>query len=164
MKTKAEMGERNNLEKQFLAEIVERSKRMDKLRKASVPEVGLFFVYKGKPLVEGAPWTETMSAGGFRTYTVDHPVFWNNLQRNGLVPKDIPYTEIPRGRVTLYDPERRFTLFADKCIIKNKKLVSKIMAQLSLPSNTRVESDDHYRCPGCKPRVTKKQEEMDWDV
>ncbi len=53
-------------------------------------------------------------------------------------------------------------MFADRCIIKNKRLVSAIMKKLTLPKSTRVLPDDHYRCPGCAPRATKEEEE-DWD-
>ena len=106
---------------------------------------------------------EVESHAGFRTYPAGHPGFWRNLQRNGIVPQDVDYDGAPRGRVTFHDPERRFTQFADKCIIRSRKAVRQVMTILSLPPNTRVEKDDHYRCPGCKPRPTKKQEEKDWD-
>ncbi len=66
--------------------------------------------------------------------------------------------------MTFEDAGRRFTLFADRCITRNKRLVSKIMNDLSLPKDTRVLTDDHYRCPKClRKKATRKQEEEDWD-
>jgi hypothetical protein len=148
----------------YLEEAVGKGQRLAALRLSRVQKLGLFFLYKGRLFMEGAPWTEVQSEAGFRTYPVDHPVFWAGLQKKGLVPRGMPYEECPRGRVTHRDATGRFRLFADKCIIKNKKAVSRIMRSLSLPPGTRIERDEHYRCPGCMPRTTKKQEEEDWDL
>lgn len=35
----------------------------------------------------------------------------------------------------------------------NKKLLSRIMAQMSLPFETETSTDDHYRCPACLGRA-----------
>ena len=51
----------------------------------------------------------------------------------------------------MYNPKtRRFTLLADKCILKDKRIVSKIMSEMNLPSkNTDKGTDSHYRCFTC---------------
>jgi hypothetical protein len=49
-------------------------------------------------------------------------------------------------------------------LIKSKRFVSKIMNELSLPKDTRVLADDHYRCPKCfQKKLTRQQEEKDWE-
>jgi hypothetical protein len=88
-----------------------------------MPEVGLFFMVGRKPFVASLPWTEVPSVAGFRTHSVDHYEYWRRLQEVGGVPRDLEYDEAARGRVNYEDAGRRFTLFADKCIIKNKRLV-----------------------------------------
>ena len=60
------------------------------------------------------------------------------------------YEEAPRGRVMYNTKSQRFTLLADKCILKDKRIVSKIMSEMNLPSkNTDKGTDSHYRCFAC---------------
>lgn len=133
-------------------------------KKAKVPRVGLFFVVDGKPIVDGLPWTEVPSLAGFRTSALGHPEFWARLQRGGVVPQGIPYEDCPRGRVNPFDATGRFTLLADRCIIKSKPLLSEIMAGFGLPKGTAVMRDLHYRCAACMGKVpTREQEKEDWD-
>ena len=148
--------------KQFSAaerEIIQRKKA-----KKKVPQVGLFFVVAGQPWVEGNPWTKNPSVSGFRTYPVGHPEYWTRLQSANAAPKDMPYEDVPRGRVNYMDATRRFTLLADKCIIKSKPLVRRIIVALGLPKDTAVVRDLHYRCAACMGKIpTGKQEKEDWD-
>ena len=133
-------------------------------RKTKVPQVGLFFVVGGKPFVEGIPWSENPSVGGFRTFGVGHPDYWRRLQDLGVAPREIPYEDVPRGRVNYLDATGRFPLLADKCIIKRKQLVRRIMAALCLPKGTAVLRDLHYKCAVCMGKVaTRQQEREDWD-
>jgi len=79
-------------------------------------------------------------------------------------PKDMPYEDCPRGRVNRFDATGRFTLLADRCIIKSKPLLSEIMAGFGLPKGTAVMRDLHYRCAACMGKVpTREQEKEDWD-
>ena len=61
---------------------------------------------------------------------------WEQYQRNGIVSREMEYEEAPRGRVMYSTKTRRFTLLADKCILKDKRTVSRIMSDLHLPRNT----------------------------
>jgi hypothetical protein len=142
-----------------------RNRRVTAAKSTKVPKVGCFFVVNGKPWVEGFPWTENLTVGGFRTYAVGHPEYWQRLQGLGVAPKDMPYERFPRGRVNYEDASDSFTLLADSCIVRKKTLVSAIMNELHLPRGTRVLTDDGYRCPKCfRERSTpKKGEEEDWD-
>ncbi len=138
--------------------------RMQETNKAKVPRVGLFFVVGGKPWVHGVPWTEVLSHAGFRTCALGHPDYWRRLLEANAVPRGLEYEDAPRGRVNYHDGSGRFTLFADRCIIKSKRLVTRIMRKLCLPKDTNVDTDSHYccaRCTGKKP--TRKQEREDWD-
>ena len=44
---------------------------------------------------------------------------------------------------------QRFTLLADRCILRDKDLVRTIMSELNLPLNTLAETDVHYQCSHC---------------
>jgi hypothetical protein len=45
---------------------------------------------------------------------------------------------------------RRFMLLADRCILRDKGVVRKIMADLNLPSKTTDKGTDaYYRCSAC---------------
>ncbi len=141
-----------------------RKKSIAGAQKANVPRVGLFFVVNRKPIVDGLPWTEVPSLVGFRTSALGHPEFWARLQQGGAVPQGMPYEDCPRGRVNRFDATGLFTLLADRCIIRSKPMVRKIMAALGLPRGTRVATDSHYKCAVCMGKVpTRKQEKEDWD-
>ncbi len=134
------------------------------MQRTKLPQVGLFYVVDGKPWVEGAPWTENPRVSGFRTYGVGHPDFWMRLQQAGAAPRDLEYEDAPRGRVNYEDASGRFTLFADRCVIRSKRLVSRIIRRLGLPKNAMVVADSHYRCARCMgKKPTRKQEKEGWD-
>jgi hypothetical protein len=118
---------------------------------AKVAEVGIFFVVNGVPLVRGIPWTENPSFAGYRTFPMNHPDFWEYLQRRRLRRWDWRYEEVARGRVNYHEKSGKFNLFADRCIIKKKRLVRAILAAFNLPRDTNVVVSDHYQCLGCLP-------------
>ena len=123
-----------------------------------------FALLGGRPLVEGIPLMQSPSVSGFRTYAVGHPDYWRRLQETGAAPKEIPYEDVPRGRVNYEDGSGRFTLFADLCIVKSTRLVSRLMSKLCLPRNTRIGRDDHYKCARCMGKVpTRQMEKEDYD-
>ena len=51
----------------------------------------------------------------------------------------------------MYDTKaRRFSLLADKCILKDKGVVRDFISKMNLPSkNTDMGTDSHYRCSAC---------------
>lgn len=78
-----------------------------------------------------------------------HAEVWGEYQREGTVPVEMEYEESPRGRVIFHVKTRRFTLLADRCILNDKGIVHQIMSNMSLPKNTKTDSDNHYRCSAC---------------
>jgi hypothetical protein len=44
----------------------------------------------------------------------------------------MPYDKLASGRVTYEDASRKFTLFADRCIIRNKRQVSAVVVQFEI--------------------------------
>jgi hypothetical protein len=78
-----------------------------------------------------------------------HLEVWTLFQRNGTAPREVEYEEPPRGRVVYDTKTQQFILLADRCILRDNGIVSKIKSQMSLPNDTKVDQDNHYRCFAC---------------
>ncbi len=135
-------------------------------RTLTEPEVGIFFLYDGRLIIDGTPLSEAEAYGSFKVYDAGHPSFWRTLQRTGAVPSDVEYDEVPRGRVNYNTKDRKFYVFADACIMKDPQMIDRIKRELNLPlaDTAPPKLDSHYRCPGCiKTEKQREQEEADWD-
>jgi hypothetical protein len=135
--------------RELIAAIQKRAQARAKARVQGAPEVGIFWVVEGKPIVFGDPLSEAEPWGEFKNYRQSHYSLWRFLQRNGAVPQDSEYEDYPRGRVVYNTPTSSFAFFADRCILKNKPMVEHLLSELHLPSSTKTESDPHYRCKKC---------------
>lgn len=131
------------------------------------PRVGIFFVYESRLLIEGTPVNDAQPYGDFVGHAKGHPSFWKGLQRDKIVPRDIEYDEVARGRVGYQKKEDKFYLFLDPCIMANRDIVDQIRRELNLPSAKTAPPmlDAHYHCPGCKKKTKEQleEEEADWD-
>ena len=137
----------------MLDQIAERNQAGALARKAGVPEVGIFWVFNGKLIYDGLPWTQAEGYADFRNYAASHEEHWTVLQRHDIVPRDVEYDEPPRGRIVYRSKERKFYLYADRCILKSKATTDRIISEAKLPrENTVVGSDSHYRCAKCLRR------------
>jgi len=140
-------------ENRLLDEIYQVAQSRRRAKRAGVPQVGIVFVVKNKPFIDSTPVTEAEGYAHFKIHEHGHYQCWGQLQRIKAVPADVEYDEVPRGRAVYDATTRKYTLFLDPCILKNKKLVSRIMAAMNLPfENTETATDDHYRCPKCLSR------------
>ena len=122
-------------------------------RVPGTPEVGIFWVLGKRILLDTTPITEAESWAEFKTHPGDHITVWRTYQRAGAVSEDLEYDDVPRGRVGYNTKTAEYLFLADRCILKNKSLVSKIMRKMNLlHKNTKISSDEHYRCPKCLER------------
>ena len=118
--------------------------------KVAEPQVGIFWLLKGKLLIDRTPLKEAEEYGVFKIHSGNHIAVWGKFQQNGTAPPEMEYEEAPRGRVMYNTKIRRFTLLSDKCILRDKNVVITIMSELSLPSkNTDKGTDSQYRCFNC---------------
>ena len=115
------------------------------------PRVGIFWLVDGEPLIDSTSLSEAEPYGDHLTHPRGHPEVWEQYQRVGAVPADMEYEESPRGRVMCNSKTQRFTLLADRCILRDKNVVRRIMSELKLPRNTETDTDSHYRCRACPP-------------
>ena len=114
------------------------------------PRVGIFWLVNQNVLIDTTLLSAAEEYDHFKIHSGNHISVWENFQQNGTAPREMEYEEAPRGRVMYNAKGQRFTLLADKCILKDKRIVSKIMSEMSLPSkNTDKGTDSHYRCFAC---------------
>jgi hypothetical protein len=114
------------------------------------PRVGIFWVVGRRLLIDSTPVSEAELYGDCKNHPRGHIDRWRQMQTTGVVPLDIEYEEPPRGRVSYNVKKRQFLLLADRCILKKRNLVKKIMRELQLPTETtKFDTDPHYRCYKC---------------
>jgi hypothetical protein len=58
-----------------------RNLAVGRLRLASMPEVGIFWLVDNKLVADSIPWRQADLHGGFYSGKNDHAVFWRTLQR-----------------------------------------------------------------------------------
>jgi hypothetical protein len=116
-----------------------------------VPEarVAIFWLVEGARVIDSTPLSHAEDYGDFKVHAGDHDSVWKRLRQTRAVPAEMEYEEAPRGRVVYNAISHQFTLLADECILRDKKMVRMIISELHLPSDTRTASDDHYRCFRC---------------
>jgi hypothetical protein len=106
-------------------------------------------VVRGKLLIDSTSLGQAEAYGDNLTHPRGHIEVWEQFQQKGLVFPEMEYEEHPRGRVMFNTKTQRFLLLADRCILRDKSIVSKIMSELKLSKGTETGTDEHYRCPTC---------------
>jgi hypothetical protein len=120
--------------------------------------LGERLILDASPLSAAEPYSECL------THHASHIDYWTAQQRIGVLPRDIEYEEPPRGRVVYKTKTQRFQLYADRCILKRKSEVSRIMKAMSLPPKlTDVGTDGHfghYMCTKCMDTSYKLKDDL----
>ena len=131
-------------------------KRRSSCRKrhsSQVGQVGIIFVLGDHVLIESSQLTDAELCAGFANHRNSHEQFWVRLQADGLAPRDEEYIAAPRGRVIYSTQTEQYSLFLDRCILRNPKLVREIRERMNLPNRRLVVlTDGHYRCAFCMGR------------
>jgi hypothetical protein len=118
----------------------------------SAPQVGIIFFFDHKLWIESTPVQKAAGHGNFKDHDGDHVTYWDGLLKEGKVPEDEEYQNVPRGRVVFHADTGRYHLLLDRCILRRKSLVATIISQMGLPANATERSTDfHYRCADCLP-------------
>jgi hypothetical protein len=121
--------------------------------KSIEPCVGIIFLVGKTLLIDRTPVSENEIYGDFRIHERGHDTYWETLKKAGVVPQGSEYDDCPRGRVAYNMKTEQYSLFLDRCILKNKSVVKKIMAELNLPTrSTKADTDSHYKCYRCLRR------------
>jgi len=113
------------------------------------PRLGIFWLVDGKLLSDSAPLSECEQYGDHLNYPGSHIEVWEQWRQVGKAPAESEYEEYARGRVMCDIETKKFTLLADRCILKRKDLIAAIKNELHLPKKTTLGTDPHYRCYTC---------------
>jgi hypothetical protein len=122
------------------------------------PKVGIFWFFNRMLILDATPVSQGEAYGDHVGHAASHIDYWAELQRKRLLPPEVEYEEHPRGRIGYDKREERFWLRADRCILKKKTVLHRIMKAMNLPSDTKIETDPHYCCSVCLCRIAEKQE------
>ena len=122
------------------------------------PCLGIFWLAEGALLIDKAPLSEAEPYGNRLTHRRSHIDVWEEWQRTGKAPAEVPYEQEPRGRVVFDATAETFVILADSCILKGKGLIARIKLELRLPKGTEIGSDSHYRCLKCLRRSADDDE------
>ena len=100
--------------------------------------VGIIF-YHGTLHIDSTPATDAVHYGDLMTHEKGHPDYWEELKQRAVVPSDVEYDEVPRGRVTYAPKLGRALLFLDGCILIRPDLVIQIRKAMHLPPGAATE-------------------------
>ena len=117
---------------------------MKQIDKAGVPQVGIFWIFSGRLLAFGVPYSEGEKSGDFVNIPDGHYETWEQLRKtSGKLPED--YTSYPRGRIVYRIKDQKFLVYLNIKHLKNERIKKKIMKEFRLPAD-QVEfiHDRHY--------------------
>lgn len=115
----------------------------------SGPMVGIFWLLGSRAIVDSTSVEQAGNYGDFKIHEGDHLAVWTALQGKDSVPTDSDYEEYPRGRVVFNRKTGAFTLYADRCILRKKTFIAKLLSLMHLPATTELATDEHYQCYKC---------------
>jgi hypothetical protein len=115
--------------------------------------VGIFWLIGDRLILDTSQLSEAEPYGDCLGHRTSHLDYWTAQQCLGTVSREIEYEAPPRGRVSYNRRSKRFDLYADRCILKRKAVVKRIMEAMHLPaSRTNIGTDGHsghYKCSKC---------------
>jgi hypothetical protein len=123
------------------------------------PSVGIFFIVDGAIIEDKCPIDVAEDYGAALQYG-GHYEYWEALVSSTLSERKFKaraYDAYPRGRVVYFPKEKRFVIYADKCI--DKKMRQNIQAlfglKVTLGLTVFFEYDEHYQCSRCNRYFTE---------
>ena len=126
--------------------------RKRKNAETAAPSIGIMYLVRGKLLIDSTPLAQAGRYGDFAIHEGGHIEYWAELIRSGPVPNS-EYEEFPRGRVAYDIKTGKFMLLADRCILRRKGIVRKILSRLQIPpKSTDISTDSHNLCFRCLGR------------
>jgi hypothetical protein len=116
------------------------------------PRVGIFWLVDKRLIIDTTAISEAGDYGDFKIHEGDHVTHWAAMDKRGEVPRGTDYEEHPRGRAVFNTKTEQFILYADRCILRKKSVVKKLLRIMHLPDNTALSTDEQYRCYRCLKR------------
>lgn len=123
------------------------------------PHLGIFWLLKDNLVIEAVPLSQGEDYDLSVTFPGSHIEIWQRLQAQGRVPRETGYEEFARGRIVYQTRAREFLLLADRCILQAPAVVVRLKQALHLPEDTKLGTDDHYRCHECLYGANHQEDE-----
>lgn len=121
-------------------------------------KVGILGFFNLKLIAYSVDLKEGVDDGLFINGPFDHVNQWNITKKSHPKLSTFEYEEIPRGRVLYNKNEKRFSVYMDKVLFKEKQTKDIITAEFQLPiSKTKFMTDSHYTT--CKKGIEKLLED-----
>lgn len=125
------------------------------------PQLGIFWLVKDDLIIEAVPLSQGEDYDLNASFPGSHIDIWQRLQAEGRVPREAAYEEFARGRIVYHCRTKEFLFLADRCILARPGIVAEIKKSLHLPEDTKLGTDDHYRCHICLYGAHHQEEEDD---
>ena len=107
------------------------------------PQVGIFWVHKGKIYPKMSPADEVQDIQGFKDSPYGHITEWGEMQKGFPALRGKEYDEIPRGRVLW--AKDKFKIFMPPNMASNTRMRVRLMNLFDLPRDmTHIQADEHY--------------------
>ena len=116
----------------------------------SMSKVGIFFVVDHHILLDAIAVQQGEKYGGSVCHG-GHFDFWETLNAQNSTEqlfKTRAYDAYPRGRVVYLINEKKFILYADKCL--DHQALRHVADQFNI-KNPKLARDEHYQCAHCNP-------------
>lgn len=112
------------------------------------PCVGIFFLVGDKLHIDATPLSRAGRYSDHLIHEAGHDAYAETL---GIGDR---YEDIPRGRVAFNSKTGKFTLLADRCVLRRPEILREIKRRLHLSDDddVLVGGDSHYVCPRCECR------------
>jgi|ERR1039458_8925127 hypothetical protein len=123
------------------------------------PRVGIFWLIEDRLIIDSTPISSAEPYGECLNHPTGHIDYWTEHQRLGDLPCDTEYEGHPRGRVVYNTKTGRYSFCADRCILRKKAVVKRIMKAMHLPIElTKILTDSHYKSFRCLEREIAREE------
>jgi hypothetical protein len=123
------------------------------------PQVGIFWLIGDRLIIDSTPLSAAEPYGDCLNHPQSHIDYWTEHQSLGDLPRETEYEKHPRGRVVFHSKTERYSLCADRCILRRKSVVERIIKAMHLPIDlTDILTDSHYRCFRCLERESERNE------
>jgi len=124
---------------------------------ADTPKIGIFWLHLKDGQIK-IFWSDMLTLefgedyGDFIVAPREHSNAWENLKRHGIVPKNLNYEDLPRGRVAYdkkgSDGKGQYVVFIGDYIKASSTVIKNVIkSEFKLKANTRWVPDLHYNKP-----------------
>jgi hypothetical protein len=106
------------------------------------PLIGIFWLYKGQVLAQATSLEAGVDSPESIDSPFDHVRIWPNFQAKHQELRHLEYEEVPRGRVLFLKRGKRFMVYLDKKLLRQRR---RIQQTFHLPATrTSFTTDPHY--------------------